>query len=68
MALSKQNYEAVAEIIRRICDNGVEDDNGVDVIDRLFVCLVEYFEEDNPRFDENRFVQAAWGAGVKDMA
>lgn len=60
MALTKQHYKAIAEIIKRQikryctqgrygCANGVES---------VSIKLADYFEQDNSRFNRQKFLDA----------
>lgn len=54
MSLSRKDYEAVAQILKRA--KTVElDETAAAIADGL----IQYFTEDNPRFDKVRFLKAA---------
>ena len=52
MSLSRKHYQAIADIIRT---RGTSNKNQVENIKSD---LAEYFQEDNPRFDKERFWKA----------
>jgi hypothetical protein len=52
MTLSRKHYQAIADIIRT---RGTSNENQVENIKSD---LAEYFQEDNPRFDKERFWKA----------
>lgn len=54
---TKQHYEAIAEIINHVSDNGY----GYIDPDTLVKELCVYFKNDNPRFDSYRFKKACIG-------
>ena len=57
--LTRTHYESVARIARR-CRIADESDSGTTwQTARLMDELADYFAEDNPRFDRERF-EAAW--------
>lgn len=65
MSMSKQNYVALAAIIRNQWDEAhqyaqdVEHADGVFVLQELVKELTDYLAEDNERFDRKRFLAAA---------
>lgn len=59
--MSKQNYEAIAECIR---ESGIDEK----VIEDLENALAGYFKQDNPRFQQARFLSACRGEDSRDSA
>ena len=55
---TQQYYKAIAEIIKK----ANEDYNGGTPADMLLMCiktdLADYFEQDNPNFDRDKFIAA----------
>lgn len=57
MAMSRKDYEAIAERIARSADK-YRHDAGQDIVLEIVEDLAEIFAEDNPRFNFDKFVQA----------
>ncbi len=56
---SKEDYKAIAKIIR---DGTIDCGMGKKQVDKLvFISkLADYFEQDNPHFNRNKFIGACW--------
>ena len=71
MALSRKHYVAIAgilkeriQLLKRQEERGYEDsDERVEEVCTLADEFTYYFQQDNPRFEKNRFMRAAgcWG-------
>jgi vacuolar-type H+-ATPase catalytic subunit A/Vma1 len=57
MPMSKQHYVAIAEVLNNVGADA--DDEVQDAIDNIAEDLADYFLQDNPRFDRERFLKAA---------
>lgn len=53
MMLARKDYRAIAEIIESNRGDGVEY-----ILDRVASNLADYFEQNNPRFDRQKFIKA----------
>ena len=56
--LSRKHYKRIAKIINLSFRNSIDIDSSI-LIDRL----VDYFREDNDRFDQERFKMACYEGG-----
>lgn len=56
--MSKKHYEAIARILADARDAGT--DEAFHTVSAITVQLAKVFEEDNPRFDSQRFIDATW--------
>lgn len=67
--MNKRHYEAVAKVIRRMYEEAeryaldVDHADGVFALQDVVRALADCYEEENPRFDRERFFQAALGHG-----
>jgi hypothetical protein len=61
MSMSKQNYVAIAAILKRVGETHSEslDPYLADGVAAVTAQLADYFGQDNPRFDRERFLAAA---------
>lgn len=51
--LSRKHYIRIAEIIKSEKEKGL-------MMNELIEDLAKYFEEENPNFDKNKFIQACY--------
>ena len=58
MTLSRKDYKAIAQILHDQGDAFVRGDDGFHLLEILAHNLAWYFEQDNPRFDREKFIEA----------
>jgi hypothetical protein len=52
--LSKKHYEAIAKVLYSASDRSVSNTTHVEITNKL----ADYFEQDNPKFNRPKFMQA----------
>lgn len=63
MAMSKKNYVEMAEVLK--AHRPVAKTYARGTFDNLVKDLIDYFGQDNPRFDAGRFAEAVYGNEVR---
>ena len=58
MSMSKKDYKAIAKVIKRYNPN--EMGYAHSLINEMIHDLCDYFQQDNPRFDKDKFIVACY--------